>query len=102
MPVIDQMARGLHRRFVIVGYDSVSQQTDRRPADKHQRRTLLAFHMKVTLIFTDRAQDQPVDPPTGERIDDRPLTVRIVIRASGENCGVSTVGYGLDSTIDRG
>ena len=102
MPVIDQMSRRLDRCFVIVGDDGIGQQPGRRPVDKHQRRTLLAFHMKVALIFSDRAQDQPVDPPTGEGIDHRPLTVSIVIRTSGENCGVSAVGYGLDSTIDRG
>ncbi len=102
MPVIDQMPCRLDRRFVVVGDGGIGKQPGWRPADEHQWRTLLALHMKVTLIFSDRAQDQPVDAPTGEGIDHGAFAMSIIVGTGRENCRVSAVGYGLDSTIDRG
>ena len=102
MPVIDQMPRCLDRCFVVVGDGGIGQQPGRWPADEHQRRALLAFHVEVTLIFSDRAQDQPVDAPTGEGIDHGAFAMSIIVGTGRENCRVSAVGYGLDSTIDRG
>ena len=64
MPVIDQMPRCLDRCFVVVGDGGIGEQPRRRPVDEHQRRTLLAFYMKVALILSDRVQDQSIDPPT--------------------------------------
>ena len=98
MPMIDQMPRCLDCCFVVIGDGGIGEQPSRRPVEEHQRRTLLAFQMEVALIFSDRAQDQSVDPPTGEGIDHRSLAMSIVVGAGRNDCGVSFEGYGLDST----
>ena len=84
MPMIDQMPRCLDRCFVVVGDGGIGEQPGRWPVDEHQRRTLLAFHVEVALIFSDRAQDQSVDPPTGEGIDHGSLAMSIVV-GTGRN-----------------
>ena len=89
MTVTDQMLRRFDRCFVVVGDDGIGEQPDRWSVDEHQRRALLAFDLQVTLIFSDRVQDQPVDPPTGEGIDHDPFAVGIVVGAGGQHCGVT-------------
>ena len=72
------------RRFVVVGDHRIGEQPDRWSVDEDQRRALLAFGLQVTLIFSDRVQDQPVDPTAGEGIDHDPLAVWIVVGAGGQ------------------
>ena len=102
MPVIDQMPGCIDRCFVVVCDGGIGEQSSRRPVDEHQRRTLLTFYMKVALILGDRVQDHSIDPPPAERIDHGAFAMRIVVGTGCEDCGVPAVGYGLDSTIDRG
>ena len=93
------MPRRFDHCFVVVRDDGISQQSSRRSVDKDQRRALLTFHMKVALIFGDRGQDQSIDPATGERIDHDSLAMGIVLQARGQDCRVTAISHGLDSTV---
>ena len=75
----------IDRCFVVVCDDGIGEQSSRRPVDEHQRRTLLAFYMKVALIFSDCVQDQSIDPLPGEGIDHGAFTMRIVVGTGCED-----------------
>jgi hypothetical protein len=100
MTVTDQMPSRCDGRFVVIGDDSIGQQPIRRSVHEHQRRTLLSLRLQVALIFSNGVQDQSIDPSTGEGIDHDPLAVRIVVRAGGYHRRVTTLGHGLDSTVN--
>ncbi len=100
MSATDQMPRRFDRCFVVVRDNGIGHQSGRRSVDEDQRRALLAFHMKVTLILGDRGQDQSIDPAASEGIDHDPLAVGIVIGARGQNCRVTAIRHGLDSTVN--
>jgi hypothetical protein len=88
--------------FVVVGDHCIGEQPDRWSVHEDQRRTLLAFGVEVTLIFSDRVQDQSIDPTTSEGIDHDPFAVWIVVGAGRYDGCVPTIGHGLDSAVDRG
>ena len=102
MTMTDQMACRFDCCFVVVADDSVGQHPGRWSVDEHQRRTLLAFGLQVTLIFSDRAQDQPIDPTAGEGIDHDSFAAESLSELAAMTAVSLTVRYGLDSSIDCG
>jgi hypothetical protein len=100
MTVTDEMLRRFERRLVVVGDNRIGESRSV-VGRRNQRRALLPLGLQGALIFSNRVQDQPVDPAAGEGIDHDPLTVGIVVRACGQYCGVTPIGPGLDSSVNQ-